>query len=198
MAVFNYENRHRRATIVNRQIQGDLFGVKAEVERAYDKHAGKLYKYALMILADHEAAEDAVQRVFVKMMKMGNSILQIESYDGYLRRAVRNECYEIIKKHIRFRGLVDELSSMPIIEDLGKKESNEDERKVLEGAIKKLSPKEREVLHMKVYENKTLAEIGNIIDVSVNTVASRYRYALSKLRQMLGCKCEGEDEHYGL
>ena len=172
--------------------------MKAEVEKAYDKYADELYKYALMILADQGAAEDAVQQVFVKMMKMGNSILQIESHDGYLRKAVRNECYDIIKKHGRFNGLLKKLSSMPIIEGLGKKETHEEERELLEGAIKKLSPKEREVLHMKVYENRTLSEIGNITGVSVNTVASRYQYALSKLRQMPGLKCEGEDQHYGL
>ena len=51
---------------MNRQIQRDLFDVKAEVEKAYDKYADELYKYALMILADHGAAEDAVQQVFVK------------------------------------------------------------------------------------------------------------------------------------
>lgn len=183
---------------MNRQIQRDLFDVKAEVEKAYDKYADELYKYALMILADHGAAEDAVQQVFVKMMKMGNSILQIESHDDYLRKAVRNECYDIIKKHNRFKGLVKKLSSMPTIEGLDGKESSEAERELLEGAIKKLSPKEREVLHMKVYEDKTLSEIGNIIDVSVNTVASRYRYALSKLRQILSLKYEGENKHYEL
>ena len=172
--------------------------MKAEVEKAYDKYADGLYKYALMILADQGAAEDAIHQVFFKMMKMGNSILQIESHDVYLRKAVRNECYDIIKKQERFKCLAKKLSSMPIIEALSKKESNEEERELLERAIKKLSPKEREVLHMKVYENKTLSEIGNIIGVSVNTVASRYRYALRKLRQMLGFKCEGEDKHYGL
>jgi len=169
--------------------------VKAEVERTYDKHADELYKYALMILADHEAAGDALQQVFVKMIKMGNSISQIESYQGYLRKAVRNECYDIINKHIRFRDLLDELSAMPIIESI--EEAREDERKTLEDAIKKLSPKEREVLHMRVYENKTLAEIAKIIDVSVNTVASRYRYALDRLRTMLGCRREGEDNLNG-
>lgn len=171
---------------MNRQIQGGLFDVKADVERAYDEHAGELYRYALMILADHQAAEDAVQQVFVKMIKMGNRILQIKSYDDYLRKAVRNECYEIIKKHNRSKSIIDEMSSMPLIENLDAKKNNEEERKALEDAIRKLSPKEREVLHMKVYENKTLLEIGNIIDASANTVASRYRYALDKLRKMLG------------
>ena len=197
MVVFNYECRFGRANIVPNGSKGDFLGVKTEVKRAYDEHADELYKYALMILADHEAAGDAVQQVFVKMMKMGNRILQIESYDGYLRRAVRNECYEIIKKHTRFRSFVDELSSMAIIEGSAKQEPDEDEREGLENAIKRLSPEQREVLHMKVYENKTLAQIASVIDVSVNTVASRYRYALDRLRTMLGCRHEGEDNLNG-
>ena len=57
---------------MNRQNHGDMFGVKAKVERAYDEYAEGLYRYAVMILADHGAAEDAVQQVFIKIMKMEN------------------------------------------------------------------------------------------------------------------------------
>ena len=159
--------------------------MREELEKVYDKYASELYKYALMISADHGTAEDAVQQVFVKMLKMGNRVLQIESYNGYLRRAVRNECYEIIKKRNLSKGIVEKLSSKPIIENSDEKEANEEERELLEGVIKELAPEQREVLHMKVFEDKTLSEIGEMTGVSTNTAASRYRYAMDKLREIL-------------
>jgi len=159
--------------------------ISSEVERVYDEYADDLYKYALMILADHGAAEDAVQQVFVKMMKMRNNILQIESFGSYLKMAVRNECYEIIKKHNRFKKWLTKMSNGPIIESLDKENTNEEERELLQRAIKELPTEQREVLCMKIFENKTFSEIGEIIGVPMNTIASRYRYAMDKLKQII-------------
>ena len=166
-------------------MRGNFFDVKTEVQTAYDKYANKLYNYALMILANHSAAEDALQQVFVKMIKMGNSILKIESYESYLTTAIRNQCYEIIKKDNRLRLLAENSPSKLFIEHLDKNETNHEEREMLENAIKKLSPQQREVLHMKVYENKTFAQISKTIGLSINTITSRYRYVMDKLKEQL-------------
>jgi RNA polymerase sigma-70 factor (ECF subfamily) len=138
-----------------------------------------------MILANHSAAEDAVQQVFVKMIKMKNHILKIESYDSYLTIAIRNQCYEMIKKGKRLKLLTENSQSKPIIEPISETETNHQERQLLENAIKKLSPQQREVLHMKVYENKTFSQISKNLNLSINTIASRYRYALEKLKELL-------------
>ncbi len=160
------------------------FSPRAIIEEAYERYADELYQYALMILADHGAAEDAVQQVFVKTIKMEKRLLQVESYNGYLRTAVRNECYGTIKKRKRFDGLIKMLSSKPILEKLDERITAEDEQKLIEKTIRKLPAEQREVLHMKIYENRTFLEIGKMIGVSTNTVASRYRYAMDKLREM--------------
>ena len=91
------------------------FSPRAIIEEAYERYADELYQYALMILADHGAAENAVQQVFMKVIKMEKHVLQVESYNGYLRTAVRNECYVTIKKRKRFDGLIKILSSRPIL-----------------------------------------------------------------------------------
>jgi len=144
-----------------------------------------LYRYALMILADHGTAEDAVHQAFMKAMKLGKHVLEIGSCDGYLRTVVRNECYGIIKKRQQSDSVVKILSSQPILEKTSREIIGEDKRKLIEAAIRKLPANQREVLHMKVYEDKTFREIGKMIGVSMNTAASRYRYAMDKLREIL-------------
>jgi RNA polymerase sigma-70 factor (ECF subfamily) len=158
---------------------------KAVLEQAYEQNAGNLYRYALMILANPEVAKDVVQQVFTNMMKMGKRLLEIESSNDYLRTAVRNECYSIIKKMQRFDGRVKQLSAEPILEKLDNEIITENEQKLIEETIQALPPEQREVLHMKVYEGRTFKEISETINVSVNTASSRYRYAIDKLKEVL-------------
>ena len=52
----------------------------------------------------------------------------------------------------------------------------------LTAAVARLPPAQREVLSLKIDGGLTFAEIAAVIGTSINTAASRYRYALEKLR----------------
>ena len=52
-------------------------------------------------------------------------------------------------------------------------------------ALGKLPPSQAEVVVLKIWEEMTFAEIGEVLGQSPNTAASRYRYALQKLSQTL-------------
>jgi RNA polymerase sigma-70 factor (ECF subfamily) len=58
-------------------------------------------------------------------------------------------------------------------------------RGALEQALKSLGPEQREVVHLKVYEKMTFPQIAQATGVPANTAASRYRYALTRLRELL-------------
>jgi RNA polymerase sigma-70 factor (ECF subfamily) len=45
---------------------------------------------------------------------------------------------------------------------------------------------QREVVLMKVYGGLTFVEIAGAMGTSLNTAAARYRYAIGKLRKLLG------------
>jgi len=165
--------------------QGGACDPKAVLEEAYDRCGPDLYRYALMLLVDHDAAQDALQQAFLKMTKMSRRIMEIESLDNYLRTVVRNECYGIIKTRRQSGNVVKELSSEPILEKVTGEIIDEDEEKLIEAALRKLPPDQREVLHLKVYENKTFRQIEELIGIPLNTAASRYRYAIDKLREIL-------------
>ena len=52
-------------------------------------------------------------------------------------------------------------------------------------AEKQLPAEQREVVHLKVWEGMTFQEIADLTGESLNTAASRYRYAIEKLRTIL-------------
>jgi RNA polymerase sigma-70 factor, ECF subfamily len=161
----------------------DLMNPRDNLERVYDASAPKLYRYALMILADPAAAEDAVQQAFVKYARGRSGACAIEHLEGYLRIAVRNECRRILKRKGSRREIG--LESAPLLEAASTPLPDEDERRALEQALRQLPAEQREVVHMKVYEDMTFQRIAEILGISINTAASRYRYALDRLRQLL-------------
>ncbi len=55
----------------------------------------------------------------------------------------------------------------------------------LRQAIRLLPDEQREVVALKIDGELTFAQIAQIMGVSINTAASRYRYALQKLRTLL-------------
>jgi RNA polymerase sigma-70 factor (ECF subfamily) len=60
-----------------------------------------------------------------------------------------------------------------------------EERDAVDRAVRKLTAEQREVVHMRIYEDMAFQQIADELDVSINTVASRYRYAMHRLRQLL-------------
>jgi RNA polymerase sigma factor (sigma-70 family) len=59
------------------------------------------------------------------------------------------------------------------------------ERIVLCKAFSALSAEQREVMALKIFEGMTFKEIADTIHISMNTAASRYRYAVERLRRAL-------------
>jgi RNA polymerase sigma-70 factor (ECF subfamily) len=145
------------------------------VGRLYDQYGASLYRYALMLLADHAAAEDAIQQVFARLVARPRAI---DEGEHYLRRAVRNECYSALRARVS-RGAEAPLLE-PIVPD-----ARVEERMSLEAVIRELPIDQREVIHLHVFEGCTFQEIATLSGQSINTIASRYRYAVARLRQAL-------------
>ena len=150
------------------------------IGRAYDRFAGGLYRYALMILADHAAAADAVQQVFTSWLSAANAAPDEE--ERYLRRAVRNACYSALRQR---RANVISAHGAALLELAATDRDRPEERLAIEQVMRSLPAEQREVIHLKVFEGWTFQEIADFGGDSVNTVASRYRYAMDAMRKRL-------------
>jgi len=68
----------------------------------------------------------------------------------------------------------------------------EERRRLIEAALHRIPTEQREVLVLKIWGELTFAEIAAAVGASLNTVASRYRYALAALRNELSAaNCHG-------
>jgi len=159
-------------------------GDAAEADRrrfvagVYAESGPRLYRYALMILADRQDAEDVVQQVFAGVLAM-RKLPPIDEAGAYFRTAVRNAAYSLLRRRRTARG-AEALMLEPMAPGC-----TPAEQAVLEQALRALPPDQREVVHLHVYEGMTFQEVANATAESINTVAARYRYALDKMRKMI-------------
>ena len=130
-------------------------------------------------------AEDALQGAFSRIAAKPKLLARADAPWPYLIRTVRNEALRILQKR-RHTSSTDVLeNSVGHHEDtetaLVFEETTESVRRVL----KTLPQNQYEVVILKHWEELTFAEIAEALDLSQNTVASRYRYAMEKLQRSL-------------
>ncbi len=150
---------------------------------AYEHHGAALYRYALIVCARHTLAEEAVQQAFTKLTALGPRITELASLADYLRVAVRNECYRLLQSPRLASVDVEHVPAL--LEPVDAALKLDDQRRAIERALAALSPEQREIVHLKVYEDRTFQQIADLLAIPLNTAASRYRYALDKLRDRL-------------
>jgi RNA polymerase sigma-70 factor, ECF subfamily len=151
---------------------------------AYDRHGSTLFRYALLITANHALAEDALQQAFAKLAAMGRRIAELAAVDAYLRSAVRNECYRLLQSP-RLAETTPALLEPAVASDAAADLEAQDQRQAIESALRQLPPEQREIVHLKIYEGLTFQQIADLLAIPLHTAASRYRYAADKLRQSL-------------
>ena len=146
--------------------------------RVYAESGARLYRYALMILAHRDDAQDVIQQVFATVLSL-KRLPSMEDEAAYFRTAVRNAAYSLLRKRRTARN-----AEASILEPVAPGCSPL-EQAALEQALASLPAEQREVVHLHVYEGKTFQEIAAMADASINTIAARYRYALASLKKTL-------------
>ena len=143
----------------------------------YDQHGPALVAYARSFVMDTAAAEDVVHQVFLRLLSA-----EIEMPDvpvSYVYHAVRNAALNARRNGQRNAPLDPELS---VFKHRG---GNMEAALSLEKALGELPEEQREVVVMRIWSGLTLEEAAAATGAPINTVASRYRYALEKLREKL-------------
>jgi len=148
-----------------------------EVRRLYDQHGPALVAYARGFVTDAAAAEDVVHQAFFRLLSAEITMPDVPV--AYVYRAVRNAALDARRNGLRLAEL-DPQSS--VFQHCG---GNQEAALALEKALAELPEEQREVVVMRVWSGLTLAEIAGAAGAPLNTIASRYRYALEKLRQKL-------------
>jgi RNA polymerase sigma-70 factor, ECF subfamily len=126
-------------------------------------------------------AEDIVQEAFVKFWRRNHNI----DNRALLYATVRSIALDLIRRDSRrARREAEAYSEAEGTVEPQFEIANESQR-LVGNAVDRLPHEQREVLVMKIWNDLTFAEIAEALEISQNTAASRYRYALAALKKDL-------------
>lgn len=156
------------------------------LEQVYKKFYPDLFPYALKLTSQANLAEDAIQETFLYLWQHRTNIGPIHSLQFYLFRSVRNKCLKLIQKAAKLDRLENAEQHLSLIiqpEELHLKDHNKQAKHIIQKALNELSPRQREIIYLKFYNNLDYKEIGNILDINYQSVVNHVHKAISKLRQ---------------
>lgn len=166
----------------------------------YEIYHQRVFRTAVRLLGDRVSAEDIVQEVFITLYERLGDFDFRSSFSTWVYRITVNACYAVIRKRDR-RGryherdlTIEELmpSSAVAIPDSAMK--RREVERYLEEAMSRLSSDLRATFVLRQMEGLSYEEIGQVLDVSTGTVASRLARAREQLAETL--RGLGIDEAY--
>lgn len=155
-------------------------------EALYDERAGKMLLFAKQFVGCVATAEDVVQDGFIRFWKSRTAHAP-DKLESHLYGCVRWAALDFLRRTKRARKREENYTADEVaLTDKGSficPVEGQETADLVEEALDKLPSDQREVVVLKVWAGLTLQEIGDALDISPNTAASRYRYALGALRK---------------
>jgi RNA polymerase sigma-70 factor (ECF subfamily) len=172
---------------------GDLSAFEIIIE----KHQQPLFSFVYRFCNDYHQAQDLVQDVFLRLIKMARNYEPRAKFTTYLYTIAHNVCIDHIrrKKNRTSVSLSQPLHSEDqiLLEDTMKDERANPQRDfeqksfehALHQAVEDLPPEQREVFLLREQQNLAFDEIARIVGCLPSTAKSRMRYALQSIREKL-------------
>jgi RNA polymerase sigma-70 factor (ECF subfamily) len=148
-----------------------------------DTHGPALLLWARQWVPDRALAEDVVQEAFVRFWKVRPSAGDPVAYLFACVRTCAMEYHRGRQRRDRREQAVARPDRHQPLFDAGLVE--QERQQAIEEALAQLPAEQREVVVLKVWAGLSFPAIGEALGIPANTAASRYRYALEKLRQHL-------------
>ncbi len=164
---------------------GDALGVFVT------RYQGTLLRFVSKLLGDREAAQDVVQDTFLQVARHPKRLLDIENHHNWLLRVARNLGISHLRRRSRARKHTEAFASRVAAEAQAREEEKsraleeEETRSLVRSEINRLSERHREVLLLKVQEEKSYREIAEITGLSVTNVGYLLHQAVKELSRRL-------------
>ncbi|MDB6152451.1 MAG: polymerase sigma factor SigK, partial [Chthoniobacteraceae bacterium] len=153
----------------------------------WDEHAKAVYAYLLHLTRNEADASDFLQDLFSRLARQPELLDKLHGEPrGYLLRLARNAVVDQVRRHQARERVFEKINALRPAEFAEAEDpDNPLLRDALADALAQLPLEQRTVAHARLWKKQTLETISSELGISINTAASRYRYALDKMRERL-------------
>lgn len=144
----------------------------------YSTHYKMLYNFGKKYLSPTEV-EDCIHDTFLNILHYKNSIGQVTKVKTYLFKSFRNQLLKTKKR----RQVEFQLTNETIVSNDDPIE-NEALLKEVKKLIEQLSPREKEIVYLKYFQNFNNHEISDLLNIKYQTVRNILAGAIKKLRTL--------------
>ena len=172
------------ADVVARVLDGD----KQQFEHLVRRYQHALYRHAVSIVLDHDAAADMVQDAFVRAYLNLRECRDTSRFRAWLFRTLRNRCFDHLKAASRRNVPLDDVEPMPLDEADGPAALAErsEVRTAIRRALAKLPPVLREAFVMHYVDGMSYEAMAELLGASVSAIKMRALRAREALSSALG------------
>ena len=161
------------------------------------RHRKALFNFILRFVRDTAQAEDVTQETFLRLVKGADAYERQAKFTTWLYTIARNLCVDASRrgKHRKAASLDapigddDGASLLDLVPDGGAAVDRQAQSRELgvrlKQALESLPDEQREIFLLREVADLQFNEIANVVGCPENTVKSRMRYALEKLREAL-------------
>jgi RNA polymerase sigma-70 factor (ECF subfamily) len=156
------------------------------LELQLHQHWKPLVAYANRLLGDVAAAEDVVQRAFIRVWERRYPMTQDSSLRALLYSVVKHLAWnELRHERVHARWVAAQPVSEPSETALDAIVEADDLQRAIDAAVSKLPARRREIFALSRFHHLSNAEIAQVLSISPQTVANQLVSALRTLREML-------------
>ena len=162
------------------------------LSRIYEKYKNNLLKVASGLLNDTAAAEDIVHDCFVGLAQSPEKLRLNGNLKSYLATSVANRArnWNSARQRREISALNDADSAAADSKRPEQWIISNERLEIVNSALAQIPYEQREVIILHLQADMRFKAIAESQDVSINTVQSRYRYGLEKLRSLLDSEVE--------
>jgi RNA polymerase sigma factor (sigma-70 family) len=173
-------------------------GCQASFQEIVTRHSGWVFSLSLRAVRDRHLAEDVTQAVFIILAKKASGIREGTPLSGWLFKAARFAVSDALKRRTRMRNRENRFAEFfraangddgaTALGDPNASEVSDELSHTLDEALACLSDGDRQAVLLRFYEGKSLAEVGQVLEISEEAAKKRVSRAVDKLRKQFANK----------
>jgi RNA polymerase sigma-70 factor (ECF subfamily) len=169
--------------LIKKYLKGDEKSLEVLIKR----YLKPIYTFSFNFVLNQQDAEDLAQEIFLKMWRNLKKFKKEKNFKSWLFTIAKNTCFDFLRK--KKRSLTLNVENLKIIADFTPSPieifEKENLMEKLKGEIEKLPFKMKQVMDLYYNSGLNFREISEILGEPVNTIKSRHRRAISRLKKTI-------------